>query len=76
MDRKRGLIFNTRCGATPLLEQTRWRYPETGAKIQAMRDPTRGGLASTLNEFAKMSNLGIVIERGQTSIREEVTEAC
>ncbi len=30
-----------------------------GAEIHAMRDPTRGGLATTLNEIARQSNVGI-----------------
>jgi hydrogenase expression/formation protein HypE len=48
----------------------------TGAGIHAMRDPTRGGLSSTLNEFAKKSNVGIVIEEEKIPIRKEVKEAC
>ena len=32
------------------------------SNIHSLRDPTRGGLASTLNEFASQSNAGIVIE--------------
>jgi hydrogenase expression/formation protein HypE len=48
----------------------------TGAGIHAMRDPTRGGLSSTLNEFAKKSNVGIIIEEEKIPIRKEVKEAC
>jgi hydrogenase expression/formation protein HypE len=37
-----------------------------------MRDPTRGGLATTLNEIASMSNVGIVIEEEKVPVRESV----
>lgn len=45
-------------------------------EIRALRDPTRGGLASTLNEFAQQSNVGISIEEDKVLIREEVLGAC
>lgn len=40
--------------------------------IRCMRDPTRGGLATTLNEIASMSNVGMVIEEEKVPIRESV----
>ena len=49
---------------------------DTNVQIRAMRDPTRGGLATTLNEFAQKSNVGIVIQEENLPIREEVIEAC
>ena len=49
---------------------------QTGVAIHAMRDPTRGGLASTLNEFARRSAVGIVIDEAKLPIRGEVREAC
>lgn len=49
---------------------------KSGARIHAMRDPTRGGMASTLNEFAEASNVGIVIEEDRLPVRKEVAEAC
>jgi len=44
--------------------------------IRCLRDPTRGGLSSTLNEFAAQSRVGIVIEESAIPIREEVKGAC
>jgi hydrogenase expression/formation protein HypE len=32
---------------------------ETGADIHALRDPTRGGMAATLNEIAKAAHVGV-----------------
>ncbi len=40
--------------------------------IRCMRDPTRGGLATTLNEIASMSNVGMVIEEDKIPVRESV----
>ncbi|MFH2003773.1 MAG: hydrogenase expression/formation protein HypE [Bacteroidota bacterium] len=44
--------------------------------IHVMRDPTRGGLASTLNEIANDSNLGIKIDETKIPISEAVKYAC
>lgn len=44
--------------------------------IRCMRDPTRGGLATTLNEIASMSNVGMVIEEEKIPIRESVRGIC
>ena len=40
--------------------------------IRCMRDPTRGGLATTLNEIASMSNVGMMIEEEKVPVRESV----
>ena len=47
-----------------LLEGTR--------KIRCMRDPTRGGLSSTLNEIAVSSGVGMELEETAIPVREEV----
>ena len=47
-----------------------------GASVHAMRDPTRGGLASTLNEIAHSSDVGIAIDESQVPVRAEVQSAC
>lgn len=44
--------------------------------IHAMRDPTRGGVATTLNEIARQSKVTIRIEEQQIPVREEVAAAC
>jgi hydrogenase expression/formation protein HypE len=40
--------------------------------IRCLRDPTRGGLATTLNEIALASNIGMVIEEEKIPVREGV----
>ncbi len=44
--------------------------------INCLRDPTRGGLATSLNEIAKQSGVGIEIEEGIIPVRDEVRGAC
>jgi len=44
--------------------------------IRCLRDPTRGGLASTLNEIAAQSHVGMVIEESAIPVKEEVKGAC
>ncbi|MFC1968446.1 hydrogenase expression/formation protein HypE [Chloroflexota bacterium] len=46
------------------------------AGIRCLRDPTRGGLASTLNELAEQSGVSISIEEAKIPVREEVAGAC
>ncbi|UCB43443.1 MAG: hydrogenase expression/formation protein HypE [Dehalococcoidales bacterium] len=45
-------------------------------QIHCLRDPTRGGLASTLNELARQSKVGIRIEEEKIPVREGVRAAC
>jgi hydrogenase expression/formation protein HypE len=49
---------------------------EVSPRIHCLRDPTRGGLATTLNELARQSNAGIVIEDDKIPVKEEVKAAC
>ncbi len=44
--------------------------------IRCMRDPTRGGISSTLNEIAERSRVGIEVEESSLAIHEEVRGAC
>ncbi len=44
--------------------------------IHTMRDPTRGGLSSALNEIASRAQVGITIEENAIPVREEVRGAC
>jgi hydrogenase expression/formation protein HypE len=44
--------------------------------IHCLRDPTRGGLATTLNELAKQSKASIRIEEEKIPVRDEVLAAC
>ena len=47
-----------------------------GPALRLMRDPTRGGLAATLNELAHQSGVGFRIEEAAIPIKPEVAAAC
>jgi hydrogenase expression/formation protein HypE len=49
---------------------------DTGAVIHSLRDPTRGGLATSLNEIAASSGVGIRIIEDTVPVRESVQAAC
>ena len=46
------------------------------SNIRVLRDPTRGGVATTLNEIAKQSNVGLVLEETKIKVRPSVASAC
>jgi hydrogenase expression/formation protein HypE len=46
------------------------------AELRAMRDPTRGGLASTLNEIAAQSGVGILLREEAIPVHAGVRGAC
>jgi hydrogenase expression/formation protein HypE len=49
---------------------------EASEQIHCLRDPTRGGLATTLNEIAARSGVGMELEETAIPIREAVKGAC
>ncbi|MFQ6098691.1 MAG: hydrogenase expression/formation protein HypE, partial [Armatimonadota bacterium] len=56
----------------PLVEE----MLEAGVQPRVLRDPTRGGLATVLNEVAAASEVGIVIEESAIPLAEPVRGAC
>jgi hydrogenase expression/formation protein HypE len=49
---------------------------EAGIEIHCLRDLTRGGLASALNEIAEAAGVKIAVEQKSISVREDVHAAC
>ncbi|WP_315796225.1 hydrogenase expression/formation protein HypE [Bradyrhizobium sp. SZCCHNRI3043] len=47
-----------------------------GAGIRLMRDPTRGGVAATMNEIAQQSNLGFRLQEESIPVKPAVAAAC
>jgi hydrogenase expression/formation protein HypE len=45
-------------------------------QIHVLRDPTRGGVASTLNEIARQSGVAVVLQEGAIPVRPSVSAAC
>lgn len=48
----------------------------TTPNIHVLRDPTRGGVATALNEIAQQSSVGMKLYEDQLPIRQEVNAAC
>ena len=48
----------------------------TGADIRVLRDPTRGGVAASLNEIARASGVGIELVERELPIPQNVKDAC
>jgi hydrogenase expression/formation protein HypE len=47
-----------------------------GDRIHVLRDPTRGGVATTLNEIARQSGVGVVLDEAALPVRPAVAAAC
>jgi hydrogenase expression/formation protein HypE len=48
----------------------------TGADLHCLRDPTRGGVATALNEIAQRSSVGIVLDETAIAVAEPVRGVC
>ncbi|MCB2204895.1 hydrogenase expression/formation protein HypE [bacterium] len=77
MSERRGVQFSTPVVSdTQPLHRLVARMLEVTKDIRVMRDPTRGGIATTLNEIATQSRVGIHIEETALPISAEVNGAC
>ena len=77
MSHRNNLQFNTTIQSdTASLHDLVSRMIEAVPNIHCLRDPTRGGLATTLNEIALQSQVGFVINESKIPIRTEVASAC
>ncbi|MDP8299428.1 MAG: hydrogenase expression/formation protein HypE [Candidatus Tantalella remota] len=77
LSRRKGLDFETsmRSDCAPLNDMLQDVLSSvTGVKF--MRDPTRGGLATTLNEITEDGTSGILINEKDIPVAEEVEGAC
>jgi hydrogenase expression/formation protein HypE len=74
---RQGLSFQSQvCSDTASLHDLVAAMLSVTTEIHAMRDPTRGGLAATVNEFAQASRVGIMLDAGAIPVRPEVQGAC
>jgi len=77
MSRREGLSFAADIRSdTAALNPLVRALLDGGAAVRALRDPTRGGLATTLNEFAAASRVGIELNEDAIPVRDEVRGAC
>lgn len=77
MSRREGLSFVThvQSDAAPLNHLVA-AVRDAAPHVRCFRDPTRGGLASTLNEFADASGVAIEVDEASVPVHDEVRAAC
>jgi hydrogenase expression/formation protein HypE len=77
MSVREGIEFETVLGSdtAPLTGLVRVML-EACPAIRCMRDPTRGGLSSALNELAAASRVGVKLTEAALPVRREVRAAC
>lgn len=78
MSQREGLEFESSIESdTTNLNYLVWELLDRfGDKIRMLRDPTRGGLASTLCEIAADINKGIILEENALPLEKQVAAAC
>ena len=62
--------------SAPLNHMVSAMIREAGKSIHVLRDPTRGGVGTTLNELAQSSGVGIRIRETDLPVRDDVRGAC
>jgi hydrogenase expression/formation protein HypE len=77
MSKRESLDFDTEilsdtAALNGLVEQMLAAMP----RVRVLRDPTRGGLATTLNEIARQSGVGMQIEESAIAVAPQVDAAC
>ena len=60
----------------PLVQMTEALLESCGAKIKWMRDATRGGAATVLNEFARDAQMTVIIDEESIPVDDNVRGAC
>ena len=78
MSVREGLEFESQIESDtqPLNHLVKDLLDEVGPAIKLLRDPTRGGVATVLNEIARDSALGIGITQHDLPINKQVASAC
>lgn len=77
MSLRNNLQFSTRIESdTAALHDLVHHMITAVSTIHCLRDPTRGGIATTLNEWAAQSHVGFMVDERHIPIRTEVASAC
>ncbi len=77
LTRREGLSFESglTSDSAPLNHMVRQMFA-AGGEIHVLRDPTRGGVGTALNEIAEKSQVGIKIYEDRIPLKNEVAAAC
>ncbi|MBL7852715.1 MAG: hydrogenase expression/formation protein HypE [Cyclobacteriaceae bacterium] len=78
MSRRKGLEFETtiESDTAPLNHLVKAILDEAGQDVHFLRDPTRGGVATVMNELASISKLGIDLRQTEIPVDDQVMGAC
>jgi len=77
MSLRENLAFDTTIASdTAALHTLAGSMLDAVPRVHCLRDPTRGGLATTLNEIARQSGCGIVIRERDVPVAAQVAAAC
>jgi len=78
MSVREGLEFETtlESDSAPLHDLVARILEVAGDQVHVLRDPTRGGVASALNEIATQAQVGVQLEEARIPLCEEVRGAC
>jgi hydrogenase expression/formation protein HypE len=78
MSVREGLEFETelQSDSAPLVELTYRLLDRLGTRVHVLRDPTRGGVASALNEIADSAGVGVLLDEARIPVLEDVRGAC
>lgn len=71
-----GMMQGEICSDCAALNGLTEKMLASGARIRMLRDPTRGGAATTLNEFIEGTGLGIELDEECIPVRPQVRAAC
>jgi len=77
LSKREGISFNTsvKSDSAPLNGLVRKALAVSG-RIRFMRDPTRGGVATTLSEMVERARFGICVDEKAVPVTEQVRQAC
>jgi hydrogenase expression/formation protein HypE len=78
LTQREGLSFETslQSDSAPLNHMVEKMFAAVGRDVHVLRDPTRGGVGTALNEIAEKSELGIEIVEEKIPVKAQVAAAC
>jgi len=78
LTQREGLVFETRLASdsAPLNHMVSAMLAAAADRIHVLRDPTRGGVGTALNEIAEKSRVGIRIHEDRIPVKPEVVGVC
>lgn len=77
LSKREGIAFTSKVSSDSApLNKLIEKVLKVSGRIRFMRDPTRGGVATTLNEICQQRNFGIALDEDSLPVSEGVMDAC